>query len=474
MTNILLATSNGTGMGHLTRQAAVALALSKENNATLFSLSLGLPLATGLGIRGEYCPSYDRPWIASRDWHAYLRDRLIAIVEETGSEAVVFDGVAPYPGIGLAASQLRDVAFVWLRRGMWQANTTKRQLRKRRYFDLVIEPGDLAANADRGPTAGLSDAVKVAPISILEVLEPLPKEEARRQLGLPSEGLVALVTLGSGRLGDVAGPGRVSLETLLRFGPDWHVAVTRSPVALNEVPIEQASRITELRDVYPLARYLSAFDMAVSSAGYNAVHELLPAGIASLLVANTSTRTDDQTARARELERIGVSLFAEDVDGDTVAARIESMLNEDLRLALASKAGETRASITGASEAGAVTAEFASQFGVRQKRLSEAASERVQWAKEATKEALGEKRTASLKRLLGREATPAHGRTQVRVTNHIAEPSRDQLTDLALVGTVSETQLRIDAPIEHVMAGTSVKYETRRREIVEEFYDVVG
>ena len=76
MTNILLATSNGTGMGHLTRQAAVALALSKENNATLFSLSLGLPLATGLGIRGEYCPSYDRPWIATSDWHAYLRDRL--------------------------------------------------------------------------------------------------------------------------------------------------------------------------------------------------------------------------------------------------------------------------------------------------------------------------------------------------------------------------------------------------------------
>jgi len=45
---------------------------------------------------------------------------------------------------------------------------------------------------------------------------------------------------------------------------------------------------------------------------------------------------------------------------------------------------------------------------------------------------------------------------------------------LALVGTVSETQLRITVPIEHIMPGTSVKYETRRREIVEEFYDVVG
>jgi hypothetical protein len=265
----------------------------------------------------------------------------------------------------------------------------------------------------------------------------------------------------------------VSLETLLRVGPDWHVAVTRSPVALNEVPIEQASRITELRDVYPLARYLSAFDMAVSSAGYNAVHELLPAGLPTLLVANTSTRTDDQITRAKELERIGVSLFAEDIDGDTVAARIESLLNADFRLAVAGKAGETRANITGASEVGAVTAEFASQFGVRHKRLSAAASESVLWAKEAIKAALGEERTASLKRLFGREPTPAHGRTQVRVTNQIAEPVRDRLTNLALVGTVSETQLRIDAPIEHVMPGTSVEYETRRREIVAEYYDVI-
>jgi hypothetical protein len=264
------------------------------------------------------------------------------------------------------------------------------------------------------------------------------------------------------------------LETLLSFGPDWHVAVTRSPVAKNEVPIGQASRITELRNIYPLARYLSAFDMAVSSAGYNAVHELIPAGIASLLVANTSTRTDDQIARARKLERIGLSLFAEDVDGDQVAARIESLLNDDLRLALAGRAGETRASITGASEAGAVTAEFASQFGIRRKRLSDATNEGVQWAKEAAKEALGEERTASIKRFLGREATPAHGRTQVKVTDHIAEPVQDRLTDVALVKTVTESQLRFDAPIEHVMPGSSAGYETRRREIVAEYYDVVG
>ncbi|HEY6628394.1 MAG TPA: UDP-N-acetylglucosamine--LPS N-acetylglucosamine transferase, partial [Acidimicrobiia bacterium] len=97
MTKVVLATSNGTGMGHLTRQAAIALAIGSEHSPTLFSLSVGLPLATGLGINGEYCPSYDQPWVAGRAWHGYLRDRLVAFVEETEAKALLFDGVAVYP-----------------------------------------------------------------------------------------------------------------------------------------------------------------------------------------------------------------------------------------------------------------------------------------------------------------------------------------------------------------------------------------
>lgn len=470
MTNVLLATSNGTGMGHLTRQAAVALALGDQHQSTIFSLSLGLPLVIDLGIPGEYCPSYDRPWIASRDWHAYLRDRLVALVEETRAQAVVFDGVAPYPGIGMAALALRDVAFVWLRRGMWrEANRT--QLRKRRYFDLVVEPGDLSASADEGPTARLGDAERVGPISILEALGTHSREAARHELGLPSDGPVALVTLGSGRLGDVAGPGRVAVETLLEQ-PDWHVAVTKSPVALNEVPLGTDSRLTEIRGVYPLARYMSAFDLAVSSAGYNSVHELVPARVPTVFVANTSTRADDQRTRAQWLERNDLALAVDDTDIDSLRPKLHSLLNGARRAEIAQKAATTRALLTGASEVGRVVVDHAETFGVRRRAIGALVTQQVQRTKDVVKEVLGESKTDSVKRMLGRHPTVQHDRTRVRVTDHVGDRGATEPVELAFVQSVSGEELRYDQPVEHVLAGTSSDYRERRRRLIEEYYDV--
>ena len=473
MTNVLLATSNGVGMGHLTRQAAVALVMSRQHRPTLFSLSVGLPLATALSISGEYCPSYDQPWVTGRSWHGYLKGRLMAIVEETKAEVVLFDGVAVYPGIMRARSELRDVAFIWLRRGMWRQQTNEAQVRRESFFDRVIEPGDLAGDSDLGPTAGQRNVAKVSPISLLEAIDVLPRDQARAALGLPLDREIALVTLGSGRLGDVVGPGEVAIRALLEES-DLHIAVTRPAVARMVVDVAGTDRVTEIRDVYPQVSYLSAFDLGVSSAGYNAVHELIPAGVPALFVANTSTRTDDQETRSRRLEELGLALGARDVDPSAIADGIGKLLDRKFRADLAAAATATRARIAGASETARVTADFGRGYTARRRSPAVVVSQQIQIAKEALKDRLGEERTNTLKRMLGREPSPVGEKVKVRIVDQPRSPNGAGATPLAVTEDLSRSDLDLGTPIEHLLPGSSDGYRVKRLEMVETYYEVVS
>jgi predicted glycosyltransferase len=471
MTKVVLATSNGTGMGHLTRQAAVAMAMGTEHHPTLFSLSVGLPLATGLGISGEYCPSYDQPWVTGRAWHGYLRDRLVAFVEETDAEVVLFDGVAVYPGLSAARSALRDVAFIWLRRGMWRQQTNEAQIRRSSFFDLVIEPGDLAGDSDHGPTADQQKVTRVSPISLLEMIEPRSREEARAKLGLPLDREIALVTLGSGRLGDVAGPGEVTMKTLIEES-DFHVAITRPAVARNAIEVMSADRVSEIRDVYPQVGFLNAFDLAVSSAGYNAVHELIPAGVPSLFVANTSTRTDDQEARAARLERLGLGLQAPDIDPVAIGAALRRLLDDGVRQDIAARAAATRPMIKGAVETAALTLKLGEGFTRRRRRPGVVISQEIQNAKESVKSALGEERTNGLKRLLGREASPIGSKVHVRLVQTPQPSTGLDPVPLAVTESLRREDLDLGTPIEHLLPGSSEGYRERRVELIETYYDL--
>jgi hypothetical protein len=466
VTSVLLVTSNGTGMGHLTRQAAVALALPQEDSATILSLSIGLPVVLNLGVRGEYCPSYERGHIDRRYWESYLRDRVVALAREVSAAAVVFDGVAPYLGLGRARLALPDTRFVWLRRGMWRPGTGD-MLRRAAMFDLVVEPGDLARDADRGPTADLEDAVLVEPVSLLEVVEPLSRKDARVELGLPSDGPVGLVTLGTGRLGDVAGPGRLAVDTILGSG-DTHLAVTQWAFADREVPA--GAEVTTLRGVFPLARYLSAFDFAVSSAGYNAVHELVPAGLPTLFVANTSTRTDDQVARSTRLAELGLALHARDDSPEAVEAGVRELLDPLARSELAEAAAATRGRLTGARQTGEVVVGHSSPPAADALGAA-AALDRQSRAREAVKRLLGERGTNLLRRALGRAPRPVGSRLTVTIVDRPA-PVRDDHLPLAFTEELAPDDLKLGTPVEHLLAGSSVQYRRNRRDLIAKYYRV--
>ena len=190
-------------------------------------------------------------------------------------------------------------------------------------------------------------------------------------------------------------------------------------------------------------------------------------------MANTSTRTDDQEARSRRLAELGLALSATDIEPESVRSGAIKLLDRSLREDLSASASSTRSQMRGASEIAALTRDFVDGFTPRKKSLSELRIERAQMVKDAIKDALGEERTESLKRRLGRSPSPAGQRTKV----HIADgPDSHDTPTLPVVVTsqLDRELLAMENPLEHVLAGSSGSYRERRLDLIQTYYDVVG
>jgi hypothetical protein len=459
-------------MGHLSREISVALSLQKRADPVFFSLSRAVPVISHYGFRGEYCPSRERGWMPAVRWQHYLRERLRSFVAETGVNTLVFDGVVPYNGLLRARTDLPHVRFIWMRRGYWQHGVAKAPLHASSYFDLVLEPGDLAGAGDDGLTSGMDDAVRLPPVSLAEHVERLPRAAAAEALGLDPDRPTALITLSSGILNDVASAGAAALNAILE-NPDWQVAVTRSVLAASAIPLADRPRCVELSGVYPLAQYLSAFDAAVSAGGYNTVHELLYAGVPTLFVPNLSSGTDNQAARTRWLADHGLALYAN--EGKTGDIRYETMRlhDEPLRAELR-KACEELDRPTGSAMAANVLAGLGNE-PVRKVSWSMTRA-RVVSRSEATR-VLGPKGSDVARRVLGRQPDPGPDRSmRVRVVDNPSAPIGDKAgaTPLLFSDNLDATLINRPSPVEHIVADGSEAYWSRRRQIVDKFYNVVS
>jgi len=91
---IILATSNGIGMGHLARATAIASAMKEFATPVIVSVAGGIAeIQSVTGIRCEYIPGKTRGWMPRKKWDTYFRDRLVAIAQETGARVIAFDGL---------------------------------------------------------------------------------------------------------------------------------------------------------------------------------------------------------------------------------------------------------------------------------------------------------------------------------------------------------------------------------------------
>lgn len=336
---IILATSNGVGMGHLARASAIALALKEYANPIIVSMAGGIAeIPEFMGIRCEYIPGRDRMWMSRDKWDVYLRDRLVALADETGARVMSFDGVVPYPGVIAAKVLHPKLALVWVRRGLWQKKPQRFVLGlQSQMMDYIVEPGDFARAYDFGPTAERKDARVTSSVSLFQKDTALSRDEARAVLGLDPNRPAVLVQLGTGD-SDVNEKMTAALSGLLGW-KDLQVILTKQPLDKDGKSLAPVGLDIRVVRHFPLAQVLHAFDASVCATGYNGVHELLPAHVPTVFVSNIRG-TDDQEARAQWCHDMGFALRANQADLGDITATVRKLQDADVRARLSKKCAE--------------------------------------------------------------------------------------------------------------------------------------
>ena len=314
---VLFVSSNGAGMGHLTRLLAMAQRSTDAIEPMFFSMSQAVPIVETYGYAWEYCPSRGDLDCSVQEWNPFFAGRFAEVLRRYRPQAVVFDGTMPYVGMVKVRPDFPDTLFAWSRRGMWRASTTAKFLDRGSIFDLVVQPGEAAADADRGPTASRTDAHVVGPVTLLDRSDLLDREDARRELGL-SDGPALLISLGAGNINDLTSDLGAFTDAAAALPGEWQTVVARPAIAGDVDLPEHVVPIS----VYPLSRYLNAFDGCVVAAGYNSFHEAVLAGVPAVFVPNLETTTDDQAGRARWAADRGLGVSVPEVNPDTARAAL--------------------------------------------------------------------------------------------------------------------------------------------------------
>jgi UDP-N-acetylglucosamine--N-acetylmuramyl-(pentapeptide) pyrophosphoryl-undecaprenol N-acetylglucosamine transferase len=293
---VLMCTTNGVGLGHLTRTMAIARRLHADVQPVIFTLSQAVPLVRRQGFPTEFLFSAGYAGTDRGDWQLLYERRLDELIATYDPAVVTFDGTHPYVGVFRAMRRHPHRAFVWCRRAMWKPGLGHDSIRRAGMFDHVIEPGELAASADRGATvADRARAQRVDPVVMYDGDELVGRDASRAALGLDPAGQWVLVQLGAGAVNDLSSPLARTLDHLRRAG-DLRVAYAESPIGATRADLPPD--VTRIRS-YPLLPHLRAFDFVVTAAGYNSYHETVAAGVPALFVPNVHTQADDQVARAR-------------------------------------------------------------------------------------------------------------------------------------------------------------------------------
>jgi UDP:flavonoid glycosyltransferase YjiC (YdhE family) len=357
---ILFLSSNGVGLGHLTRLLAVARRMPEAVLPVFATMSQAMPIVGQAGYPVEYLP-FHHGNVDVADWNDWFALHLGQIIDFHEAAAIVFDGSNPYSGLIKAAARAR-LPLVWIRRGMWkETQSNDEQIRRQRFFDLVIEPADIADAVDRGATAALRDAtLRVPPIRLLDAEELPGRQEAAAALGLDPGRPAVLIQLGAGTNRDIVSLIDAVLGALAQR-PEVQPVVAEWLIAPAQLDFWPGVR--RLRG-FPMSRYYNAFDFTVSAAGYNSFNEIISFGVPAIFIANEHPTMDDQAGRATFAEANGAGFHLPETRAEEIAPMVEALLDERARLLIRANCARL-AQDNGAGAAAAAITRLVTGHGMR-------------------------------------------------------------------------------------------------------------
>lgn len=330
---ILCLSSNGVGVGHLTRLLAIARRIGPAAEIVFATQAQAVGVVESFGYPVEYIPSPGAVGGEFGIWDAWFAAHLGGIIDRYDPALVIYDGNHPSDGLMRAVASRRDCRLAWVRRGMW-GKTTSAFMANARWCDLVIEPGELAAERDEGVTAMLrSEAVQVDPIRLLEPCDLMSREAAAVALGLNPARPAVLVQLGSGYQRDLLS---MLDQIVAELGKVPGLQICVAEWVNGSVPLTLWPDVTVLRG-FPLSQYIRAFDFCISAAGYNSFHELIGFGVPTIFVANRHPTMDDQYGRAKFAQDNAAAFEISETDLHELAEMVPLMMQDAARSYLADR-----------------------------------------------------------------------------------------------------------------------------------------
>jgi len=299
--DVVLVSSNGAGLGHLTRLEAINRQLTCST--MIYTLSKGFRRLEKRADELVYFPSSATLDLSSSTWNPLFFGHFSAFIATTNPKVIVFDGTFLYAPV-VETSKALGVPLVWIRRGRWKDNVRSRSIQfnsPEKFCDLVIVPGEYA-NTDSISTS--SSVENVAPVVVHEQIELLTRQAALEGFALSSVKKYVLVQLGAGNINDIDDWVSAACDAILSLGEEWVPVLLSNPLSSDRQLPSKAVIIK----AFPISLYLNAFEFVLIAAGYNSVQEAIAAEIPFITVPNLKTATDDQLRRALAIDEAGLGI----------------------------------------------------------------------------------------------------------------------------------------------------------------------